>query len=183
MKKIKVNTLVIVAYLCLLVSILSLFTTIIGYRNGDGEYRSFSVLDFIFTGEFDQFVTVEYMGTIYMELDGMLITCLAALGIIALSCAVVGIAILSKQGKNTWPFVMTLIGLVGTMVPSILIIIFVTILNKNYLGTLSCGIYPVITPIAMIISMLAATQMHRRNREYVKRLRAARGLISPGGDL
>lgn len=183
MKKLKTSTLVTVAYLCLTVSILSLFTTIIGYTNGAGEYKSFSILDLIFSEEFEEFVTWEYTGTIYIAVNGTLLLSIVVLGIIALVCALIGIGTLSKQKKNIWPFVMTLIGLIGTMVPSILILVFVTVLNKNYLGTLSCGIYPVITPIAMIISMLAATQMHRRNREYIKRLKAAEGLISRGGNL
>lgn len=46
MKKILSNKLVIVSYACILVSIISMFTTIVGYTNSNGVYRSFSLFDF-----------------------------------------------------------------------------------------------------------------------------------------
>lgn len=183
MERLKDKLLIIGAYMCLAVSILSLFTTIIGYKNGNGEYKAFSVLDLVSSGEFEEFVGSEYTGTVYIAIQGTVLHIFVVVGIAAIFCVVIGLATLSSQKKNVWPFIMTLIGLIGTMVPSILILVFVLALNNNYIGTLSCGVYPIITPIAMIISIIASTQMFRRNRAYVKKLKAAEGLIFHGGNL
>lgn len=126
---------------------------------------------------------LEYIGNVVVTIDIQIIRVLVVIGIAAIICAFLGIATLSKQKKNMWPFVLTLAGLIGTMIPSVIIFIAVLFLKSQYMGTLSCGIYPVVTPIAMIISMVTATQMHRRNQEYIKKMEAAEGLIFRGGDL
>lgn len=183
MKKVKSNTLIAIAYGCLVISLVSLFTTIIGYTNKAGIHKTFSIIDFVSSNEYDKFVSAEYAGTVYWNIDWSVIRIFAAVGVGSLICAAVGLALISRQKKNIWPFTLTLLGLIGTMAPSVLIFTAVIVLRNEFLGQLNCGIYPILTPIAMIVCIFAATQMHRRNREYIRRLKDAEGLIFPGGDL
>lgn len=118
-----------------------------------------------------------------MNIDIGIIRIFAIIGIIAVICAIVGLALLSKQKDNTWSFVLTLIGLFGTMAPAILIFICVILLGNDFKGTISAGIYPIVSIIAMIISIIAATQVYRKNKEYNRKLKEADGLIFRGGDL
>lgn len=183
MKKILSNKLVIISYVCILVSIISMFTTIVGYTNSNGVYRSFSLADFWKSNEFDTFVSYEYTGKVYLNIDISIIRVFAVIGIIAVICAIVGLAVLSKQKDNIWSFVLTLIGLIGTMAPALLIFICVILLGKDFKGTISSGIYPIVSVISMVISIIAATQVYRKNKEYNKKLKEADGLIFRGGDL
>jgi hypothetical protein len=69
------------------------------------------------------------------------------------------------------------------MAPSVVIFVCIVALKDNYLGTISCGIYPIVSPIAMIVCLSTTTQMRKRNVEYRKKLKEAEGLIFRGGDL
>lgn len=185
MKKLKENTLVTAAYISLAVAILSIFTTIIRYTNGSGERKTFTVFDFFASkgNEFDSFVSYEYVGNVLWKINIGAIRIFSIIGIIAVICAIAGVVMISKQKENTGSFVLALIGLFGTMAPSVIILACVVIMRDNYMGTISCGIYPIVSPIAMIICIAATTQMHRRNIEYRKKLKDAEDLIFRGGDL
>lgn len=183
MEKRKLNKWVIISYACLLVSIVSTFTTVVAYTNAGGIRKTFSIIDFISSDEFDSFVLYEYTGTVVCNINAPVIRGVVVIGVLALLCAAIGIATLSKQRKNLWPFVLTLIGLIGTMIPSIMIFVAVILSKHHFTGSMSCGIYPVATPVAMIVCIITATEMHRRNQEYIKRLEDAKGLIFRGGDL
>lgn len=184
MKK-KNNELIILAYASLIISILSAFTTIVGYKNRLGVYRSFSLIDFLSKdgNSFDSFVSKEYIGKIYWVINIPTIRNFVIIGILAVICAFVGLSLISKQKENTSSFILTLLGLIGTMAPAVLIFICIVILKENYLGDISFGIYPIISPIAMMVCIAAATQMHRKNNEYKKKLKEANGLIFRAGDL
>ncbi len=184
MEKIKENKLVAIAYSGLAVAILSAFTTIVSYTNSSGIHRSFSLIDFLSDAEgFGAFVFNEYKGTAYVQYDSSQLFLLIALGAIAIVCAFTGLMKLSKQTDNQTSFVLTLFGLIGTMAPSLIIFICIVALKDNYLGTISCGIYPIVSPLAMLVCIYAATQMRRRNNEYRQKLKEAEGLIFRGGDL
>ena len=184
MKKKEGSKLTAIAYSGLVISILSAFTTIVGYTNSSGTHRSFSLVDLLSDAEgFGSFVFDEYMGKAYAQYQPWQIFALIALGTAAIACAFVGLKRLSKQTDNRTSFVLTIIGLVGTMAPSVIIFICIVSLKGNYMGTISCGIYPVMSPVAMVICIFAVTRMRRRNIEYRKKLKEAEGLIFKGGDL
>jgi len=184
MEKVKKNKLVAIAYSGLIISILSAFTTIVGYTNNSGIHRTFSLFDFLTDAQgFGDFVFKEYMGKAYVQYEPWQLFVLIALGAIAIVCAFVGLMRLSKQTDNQPSFVLTIIGLIATMAPSVIIFICIVALKENYLGTIACGIYPIVSPIAMIACIAAATKMRRRNIEYRKKLKEAEGLIFRGGDL
>lgn len=181
----KRNGLVILAYASLAVAILSIFTTIVGYTNGGGEKRTFSIFDFMSAdgGDFDSFVSSEYMGKVYWDVDATIIKVFAVIGIVAFVCAILGLTMISKQKENKASFLLALIGLIGSAAPSILILICLIVLGGQYQGTIEVGIYPIVSPIAMIICILATTQMHRRNLESQKKMKEVEGLMFKGGDL
>lgn len=185
METLKKHKLTILAYISLAVSILSVFTTVIGYTNSEGVHRIFTLVDFLLPNGngFDSFVSCEYTGYVYMYVDISIIHIFVALGVVAIVCAVVGIYLISNQRENRISFVLTFIGLLGTVAPSVLILSCVILLKENYLGTITCGIYPIVSPIAMAICMYLAGKMHRVNIEYKKKLKAAEGLIFRGEDL
>jgi len=184
MKIIKENKLVAIAYSSLVISILSAFTTIVGYTNSRGIHRTFNLIDFLLDARgFGRFVFDEYMGRAYVQYEPWQLFILIALGAIAIVCAFVGLMRLSKQTDNETSFILTIIGLIATMAPSVIIFICIVALKENYIGTIVCGIYPIVSPVAMIACIAAATKMRRRNIEYRKKLKEAEGLIFRGGDL
>lgn len=184
MEKIKENKLVAIAYSGLIISILSAFTTIVGYTNSAGVHKTFSLLDFLSDAEgFGSFVFNEYRGKVLVHYETWQLFILILLGAAAIVCAFVGLMRLSKQTDNQTSFVLTIFGLIGTMAPSVIIFICIVALKDYYLGTIACGIYPIVSPIAMIACIAAATKMRRRNIEYRKKLKEAEGLIFRGGDL
>ena len=183
MKALKGNLLAIIACLGIIISIISAFTTIIGYRNGFGEYKSFSVIDFFNTNEFESFVMKEYTGEVYVNLNISDVRKFAFIGIVAIVCAFCGLALLSQQKSNLLSFILTIMGLIGTMTPAVAIVICIILLRNNYIGQITCGIYPVVSIFTMIISILASTKMYRNNKKYMKKLNAAKDLFYKAGDL
>ena len=181
----KEDNLVKAAYASLAVAILSVFTTIIGYTNTAGEHRSFTIIDFLSKegNGFDSFVSYDYTGNIFLTIDMSVIWWLAIIGIIGVICALIGISRISKQNDNKSSFMLAMIGSICTAIPSVLILIFVVLLNGNYRGTLTCGIFPIVCPIAMAICIVATTRMYRKNVESRKKLKDAEDLIFRGGDL
>lgn len=186
-EKIKENKIMALAYVSLAVSILSAFTTIVGYTNANGEHRNFSLVDFLSPNGngFDAFVSHEYIGKVYWDIDISIIHVFVVIGIMAFICAAVGLSIISRQKENTLSFALTILGLVGTMAPSVLILICIVALRGDYEGTIHCGIYPIVSPIAMLVCIFATMQTHRRNVEFKRKLddAMAKGLISRAGDL
>lgn len=185
MSKLKDDKLVLAAYISLAVAVLSVFTTIIGYTNSAGVHRSFSIIDLLNPGAsgFEQFVSYEYVGVIYWNITMTHVTILAIISIVALIFAVVGLMLISKQKENRGSFALTVVGLIGTMMPSVILLIITVVLRASYKGRIYCGIYPIVSPIAMIVCIIATTQMHRRNLEAQKKLESVNGLIFKGGDL
>lgn len=184
MKKKKASKLTAIAYSGLAVAVLSAFTTIVGYTNRSGVHRTFNLLDFLTDASgIGSFVFKEYVGRTLVFYESWQLFVLIALGAAAIVCAFVGLLRLSNQTDNQLSFVLTLVGLIGTMAPSVVIFVCIVALKDNYLGTISCGIYPIVSPIAMIVCLCATTQMRKRNIEYRKKLKEADGLIFRGGDL
>lgn len=184
MRKIKENKLVAIAYSGLIIAILSAFTTIVGYTNVAGVHKTFSLIDFLVDAkELGSFVFHEFTGESLVNYHPWQLFVLIALGTVAIVFAFAGLLKLSKQTDNKTSYILTMIGLLITMAPSVVLFIEFTLLKDRYLGTVSCGIYPIVSPIAMIICIAAATKMRRRNIEYRKKLKEAEGLIFRGGDL
>ena len=179
------KTLVRISFISLAVSLLSAFTTIIGYKNSKGVYHSFSVFDFISPGGngFDRFVGNEYVGHVYWNIDISIIRIFVFLGIAAFICAIIGLVRISEQKENQSSFLLAVIGLIFTMAPSVVLLICTVALRGEYLGSIRCGIYPVVCPISMAICIYTTSEMHRKNLIYKKKLKEANGLIFKAGNL
>ena len=175
--------LAVLAYLCIIISILSMFTTIVSYTNSEGVYRSFSVLDFLMSDDYDTFVSGEYAGPVYWSVPVSVVRIFVVIAVLAEISAIVGLAILSKQKKTKWSFIFTIAGLIGMMAPCLLILIGVVLLADGYQGVIASGIYPIVSMTAMIISLFAVMRIQIKNMEYQKKLNEAEGLIFRAGDL
>jgi len=156
-QKFKEDKLVAIAYSGLVISILSAFTTIVSYTNSRGTHRTFNLFDFLSDASgFGAFVFNEYTGKVIVHYESSQLFLLITLGAAAIICAFVGLQRLSRQTDNKVSFILTLCGLVGTMAPSVIIFVCIVALKDYYLGVISCGIYPIISPIAMIACIAAA---------------------------
>ena len=168
MKKLKNVTplLVVIAYICIAVSILSMFTTVISYTNSKGIYKTFSILDFWTSNDYDTFVSSEYIGVVYWSVPISVIRVFALVAVVAEIFAIVGLSTLSQQKERIWPLVLTIAGLIGTMAPSLLIWFAVFLLRDGYPGTIKIGIYPVVSILAKAISISAAVMVYKRNIKF-----------------
>ena len=118
-----------------------------------------------------------------MYIDKVWLTILAVLAVLAIILAFIGVITMSLQRPNTWQFVMALVGIIGTALPAIIVIIAAPVSQRYLPGTFSFGVYPIITPIAMILCMITVTKKHKKTQAEIRAAEKAKGLIRPGGDL
>ena len=172
-----------VAIGCIMISIASMFASIIVYINQVGNRSSYNIISLLEGDDFSNHVLAKYTGPVLLRMPGNIVTLFAVIGIISIICAVVGLFTLRVQYPNKWQFVLTIVGLIGTLIPSGLILFGVIVSNEYFPGELRCGLYPIITPIAMAISVAAVL----RRRDKVKRMNlerlASQGMIRKAGDL
>ena len=168
---------------CVAISVLSLFTSIITYTAPNGATTSYSLLDLLQGSEFRDHVLSKYRGPVLWNMGGPTVSILAFMAVAAIACAIIGLVTLRAQRPNKKNFALTIVGLIGTAFPSFLVILAV-ILSKNYfVGSISCGISPIITPVAMALCIYVV--MRRRNKvlEQLRLELEAKGLIWQAGDL
>lgn len=182
-EEMKNNTWFFTAVGALFISIMSLFTSVITYQSpGSGSISKYSILD-LFDGEgFVYDVLAYYEGDVLWRIDTGAVRFLAFLALTSLIVSLFGICTMRTQHPRRWQFVMTVAGLIGTSIPSLLLFFAVSQSQKGFVGTIRCGIAPVIMPIAALISIVAVT--YRKNsteREF--REAKARNLIREAGDL
>lgn len=167
------------------VSVLSMFISVVKYTKyypTGKEVTVYAIQDLIDGTRFAHEVTYEYTGYV-IPIGEWVITALCILGVVAICAALIGIVILSKQRPVKWPYVMTMIGLVGTAIPSI-VILFGVLLSVNYFpGTISCGFYPIVAPIATIICLFTVWRERRRVLAAQAAAEESKELIYMAGDL
>ena len=167
---------------CIIASVASVFLPVLTYKHPKGWSISFNIFDFLEPGKLANVLST-YTGAFSMDIDPVVVTILAIAAVLAIVAAFVGVITMSMQRPNTWQFVLALIGIIGTAIPSVLVFLAV-ILSKNYFpGTFSFGVYPIITPIAMVLCLITVTQKHRKTQAERLAAEKAKGLIRPGGDL
>lgn len=147
------------AVISLAVSIASAFTTVLSYVTPEGDYYTFNIIDLLKGKDFTRIVLIWYEGTVYWEIDTFWVSVFSIISILSLVLAIAGLVTLRQQRPNTWQFSMTIAALIGTALPALLILAAVLIFGENFPGILRCGIYPIISPIATLISVLA---VHRK---------------------
>ena len=165
------------------VSILSLFTSIISYTAPNGRITHYNLINLLSGTDFLDNVLWYYTGPVFWKMEGPTVSILAFGAVAAMVCALVGLITLRKQRPNTWQFVLTLVGLVGTAFPSFLVILAVMLSDNYFPGDIACGISPIITPVAMVICILAVIRRRNKVLEQLRREVEAKGLVFQAGDL
>ena len=173
-----------VAFVGLGLSVISLFTTIVTYVTTDSKVLRFNIIDLIGGNkDFDHYVLNQYTGPILWNITGAVTAILAVLAVAALLCAGIGLMTLRAQRPNTWQFVLTILGLAGVAIPSIVLIICVIAFGGYFEGTIGFGLAPVITPIAMIVCIAAVIRRRNTVQEQLQRELEAKGMIWKPRDL
>lgn len=169
---------------CLLLSVASLFLSILTYVYPDGEKAFFNLIAFIEPSEDLVDILATYTGPYGMNISERVLTVLAALAVLAILAAFAGVITMSMQRPNTWQFIMTLFGIVGTAIPALIVIVAAPVSQQYLPGTFRFGAYPIVTPIAMIACFLQVNWRRRQVMRWKKSDEAVKsGLIQRGGDL
>jgi len=167
----------------LIASILLLFTSIISYEMSGSVYR-FNIIDLIFVSDsFRDVILQQYQGPLVLDVPAATVSVLAVIAVGSMICSVTGLITLRAQRPNTRQFILTIIGLVGVSIPSLVVIVCVAFFGEYYTGTLRCGIAPIITPIVMVISILAVIRRRNKVLEQMRAEMEAKGMIRQAGDM
>ena len=167
----------------LIVSVLSLFVSVITYRMPNGFVGKYSIIDLIEGDRFVKEVLVAYRGQVFWQIDSGNVRVLAVLTIAALGMSIAGICTMRSQRPRTWQFVMAVAGLAGTAFPSLLILYAVFQSRKGFEGTIGIGIAPLIMPIAAAISIIAVTYRRSSVLQEMERQAREQNLIWEAGDM
>lgn len=178
----KRNLWLYIVLLCIGASVLSLFLPVVIYVYPDGARVSFNVLSFLDPTELSEVLST-YTGSFRVDIDDGVATALGIMAVLAIAAALTGVITMSRQRPNRWQFVLALAGIIGTAIPSVLILVM-AVMSVNYFpGSFYPGTYPVVTLVTMVICMVTVTRKHQLTREQLRTVEAAKALIRPGGDL
>lgn len=170
----------------IVLSLASLFLPIITYTNQNGVKHPFNIIQ-LFGGGFAENVQTEYIGKYWIVISNSSFDAIVAIvGVIGAASIVLsffGLRSMSKQYESALPFRMTICGLVGTMIPALLLIIAVILSKNYYLGSITLGAYVFITPITMIASCIAVVKRHQLTQQELAIQKEAAKYIRPAGDL
>lgn len=145
----------------LIISILSLFTSVVTYRDPGGNVFRYNILDLFYGDGFVDDVLAYYRGDVLWKIDTGTVRFLAFLAIAALVISVVGICTIRAQHPRKWQLIMTIFGLIGTSIPAMLVFFAVSQSRNGFDGNMGCGFAPVIMPVATIVSIVAV--LYRQN--------------------
>lgn len=169
--------------ICIIASVASVFLPVLTYRYPTGQREVFNIVDFVEPSlEFVRILS-SYDGPNEVYINKAWLTVLAVLAVLAIVAAFVGVITMSLQRPNTWQFVLALVGIIGTAIPALLIIIAAPVSQQYMPGTFQIGVYPIITPIAMVLCMITVTKKHRKTQAEIRAAEKAKGLIRRAGDL
>ena len=164
---------------CVVISLLSMFLPILVSYG-----KSYNIIDLV-SGDsaFAEEVIEAYTGPVLWNITSETVIILAFLAAASLVITIVGLITLRVQRPNIGNFILTFIGLIGNLIPSLTAIICVVGFQKYYPGQLGIGIAPIISPIAILISMLAVMRRKNKVAEEIRKEVEREGLIWKAGDL
>lgn len=165
----------------------SLLFPIITYTDKRGGVHPFNIFKLL-GGGFAAIVQEEYTGGSLIDMsNGAFDLVVAIVSLIGAAAAIVasfvGIRSMAKQYESQWPFRMTVCGLVGTAIPALLLIIAGMLSSSSYMGKISLGAYVIVTPLAMVVSVLTVVRRHRLTRTELEIQKEAASYIHVAGDL
>lgn len=169
-------------------SVISLFFPVISYTSSrSGEMTHYNILGLLNNSEMIENVFKEYSGSFLHGVSysavGAWVVILGLVGAGAIVLAFIGITSMTKQVESETPFRLAICGLVGTAIPSLVLLILYLYSKNQYTGTMRLGAYIVVTPIAMVLACLAVTSRHRLTKEERQLQKEAAMFIRPAGDL
>ena len=164
---------------CISISLLSLFLPIF-----QSYGINFNIIDLINGNSyFAQNVIGAYTGPVIWNITSDTVAVLSVIAIAALICAIVGLVTLRAQYPNTKNFILTIVGLIGILIPSVVSVICVVGLGQYFPGGLRLGIAPIISPIAIIVSIGAVIRRKNKVAEELQKKAEEKGLIWKAGEL
>lgn len=193
-----------VAFGALIVSIISLFTPIVVYTEGMTRrsflqiitgrsastalgsstfYGAYTILDFLGGERFVKEVLTFYNGEVLWRIDSQDVIVLAIIALVSLAASMVGICTMRSQYHRKWQFIMTVAGLAGTTLPSLLVFYAVNQSQKGFPGIIQCGIAPFVMPAAALVSIVAVVYRRSNVQRELKQRAAAENLIWTAGDI
>ena len=172
----------------IILSVASLLLPVISYTSArTGITSRYNIFGLFNTDALNSTIFNEYTGEFLYGMSEnetrfwVIILCIV--GIVAIILAFVGIRSMSKQYESAAPFRLAICGLIGTAIPSIVLLILYIVSKNQYTGTMHLGAYIIVTPIAMVIACLTVTSKYRLNQEEVQAQAEAKAYIRPAGDL
>ena len=169
------------AFLWIAISVLSMFISVISYTTEDGTTR-YAIQDLVDGKTFAKEVLSKYTGKIIVRIGSWALTLLCVVSVCAIAAALTGLMIMSKQRPVRWPFFMTLIGVIGTAIPALTILVATILSVKYFPGRISPGLYPIVTMFAVLFSLCIVIRERRRIKKSVADVKR-NALIRPAGDL
>ena len=178
----------VVSISAIVLSVLSLLLPVLTYTSArTGRTTGYNIFSLVFNSDMVREVFGEYNGRFLYGLDygfiGVLVFLLALIGITAIILAFVGIKSMAKQYESARPFKLAMCGLIGTAIPSVLLLILFLVSRNRYDGVMSLGAYIIITPVAMVLACLTVVNRHRLTQEEIRLQQEASAYIRPAGDL
>ena len=142
---------------------------------------TFNIVDLVSENEeFVEKILRGYHGPMEIDITGRMVTVMAVLAVLGLVLAIVGLVTLRAQRPRTWNFIITIIGLVIIMIPSVIAMVVVFGFGQYYADKISLGIAPILLCIAVVV---------RRKRKLSKEMRKlhkeveGRQLVRKAGEL
>ena len=172
----------------IILSIASLLLPVISYTSArTGVTTRYNISGLLNTEAVNSNIFNEYTGDFLRGMTesqtSFWIVLLSIVGVAAIVLAFIGIRSLNKQYESSSPFRLAICGLIGTAIPSIVLLMLYIFSKNQYAGTMHLGAYIIVTPIAMVIACLTVTSKYRLNQEEAKAQQEAKAYIRPAGDL
>lgn len=184
MEKFKEKFKLYIALIWIAASICSLFVSIVYYQPPESSEKTVYALQDMLDGDrFSREVLSQYTAPVRLNVGNWALVLLCVLAVAAILSALIGIVIMTKQRPVLWPFVMTLIGVIGTAIPAIAVFTAVCLSGSLFRGTITPGFYPIVTPIAMIFCLIIILSERKRIKRAAALVKSSGGLIRPAGDL
>lgn len=172
----------------IILSVASLMLPVLSYQSAKtGITTHYNIFKLLSNSDLIQNVFREYRGEFLHGMSysaiSVCVVILSLVGLTAIVLSFVGIKSMSKQYESARPFQLTICGLVGTAIPSIVLLILYIFSRSQYAGTMRLGAYIIVTPIAMVLACFAVTNKYRMSKEEAAIEKEARCYIRPAGDL
>ena len=171
-----------VALLWLGIAVVSLWISVVSYTPPGGDKTTYAIQNLIDGETFSEEVLSQYTGSFRVDIGPWALVTLCVLAVAAIAAAIIGILIMSKQRPIRWPFVMTVVGVIGTAIPSLAVFCAVVMSASYFPGVISPGVYPIVTPFATALCLYFVT----KERKRIKKAAAAQkrnAFIYKAGDL